>query len=240
MDAEKTPRDAANWAPKADRLRVPEEVSRYGYNLEGKRVSGPQQGFGRLWQRVYLADLGRAVSPEQVIADWRANFGSYWPRVTRFYGASAAIQPGDVAPLGSTGFTSGILVIYADDTSFTFLTPEGHMFAAFITFSAERSGEPGSESTVAQIRILLRCSDPIFESMWPLLRPGESYMWTQVLRNVAAAHGAANVAVTEETECVDRHRQWKNWRNIRDNAVIHTVWHTVTAPFRPHSTHASV
>jgi hypothetical protein len=235
MDAEKTPRDAANWAPKADRLTVPEEVSRYGYNLEGKRVSGPQQGFGRLWQRIYHADLGRAVSPEQVIADWRANFGSYWPRAARFYGTSAKIQPGDVAPLGSAGFTSGILVIYADDTSFTFVTPEGHMFAAFITFSAERSGEPGFESTVAEIRILLRCSDPIFESMWPILRPGENYMWTQTLRNLAAAHGVPNVTVAEETECVDRRRRWKNWRNIRDNSGIHTVWHAVSTPFRSRS-----
>lgn len=230
MDAGKVPRDAGNWAAKVDRLKVPEEVSRFGYNLEGKRVSGPQQGFGRMWQRTYRADLGDAVTPEKLIADWRANFGSYWPRSAKFYGTAAAIQPGDVAPLGSPGFASGILVIYADETSFTFLTPEGHMFAGLITFSAERVDEADAPHTVAQISILLRCSDPIFESLWPVLRPGESYMWTHTLRKVAAAHGIGSPDVTQQTVCVDRRRLWKNWRNVRDNAAVHTAWHAVTAP----------
>lgn len=240
MDTEKVPRDAGNWAAKVDRLTVPADVSKYGYNIDGRRVAGPQQGFGRLWQRSYSADLGEGVSPEELIADWRAHFGEYWPRTARFYSSAATIQPGDVAPLGSPGLASGILVIYADDTSFTFLTPEGHMFAGLITFSAERSGEPGSEHTVAQIRILLRCSDPIFESMWPILRPSESYMWTQTLRHVAVAHGVGDPRITQQTDCVDRRRLWRNWRNVRDNAGIHTARHALTAPFRRRSTDASV
>jgi hypothetical protein len=32
--------------------------------------------------------------------------------------------------------STGVMVIYADDKSFTFMTPEGHMFAGWITFSA--------------------------------------------------------------------------------------------------------
>jgi hypothetical protein len=241
MNAQNAPRDVGNWAVNVERLTVPAESSRYGYNIEGKRVSGPQQGFGRMWQRTYAADLGNAATPEAVIADWRANFGSYWPRAARFYGSSPVIQPGDVAPLSSAGFTSGILVVYADDTSFTFLTPEGHMFAAMITFSSERSeghraDGQGAQSTLARIRILLRCSDPIFEAMWPLLRPGESYMWTHTLRSVAAAHGVVDPTLSEQTECVDRRRQWKNWRNVRDNAVIRTGWHAVSSPFRSNRT----
>ena len=50
------PRDAVNWAKKVDRLHVTDEVKAIGYNIEGRRVAGPQQGFGRLWQRISIAD----------------------------------------------------------------------------------------------------------------------------------------------------------------------------------------
>ena len=92
MNEEHVPRDAGNWAVNVERLTVPADVSRYGYNIEGKRVAGPQQGFGRLWQRTYTADLGDAVTPEALVADWRANFGSYWPRAARFYGTSSPVS----------------------------------------------------------------------------------------------------------------------------------------------------
>jgi hypothetical protein len=47
-NAAKTPRDAANWAANRERLEVTETARRYGYNVDGMRVAGPQQGFGRL------------------------------------------------------------------------------------------------------------------------------------------------------------------------------------------------
>lgn len=222
-------RDAGNWAAKVDRLSVPAAVGAHGYNIEGKRVAGPQQGFGRLWQRRYTADLGSSVSPATLVANWRAHFGGYWPKGARFYGSLAAIQPGDVAALTANGLATGVLVLYADDTSFTFLTPEGHMFAAMITFSAAADDDG---STVARIDILLRTADPIFEALWPLARRGEDAFWSGTLRNLAAAHGIRDVEVVEHTECVDRRRLWHNWRNIRDNTGIRSAWHGVTSPFR--------
>ena len=33
-------------------------------------------------------------------------------------------------------FKTGVMVLYADDVSFTLMTPEGHMFAGWITFCA--------------------------------------------------------------------------------------------------------
>lgn len=222
-------RDAANWASKVDRLHVGDDVRRYGFNIEGKRVAGPMQGFGRLWERTFSADLGAAVTPEVLVADWRARFGDFWPRTGRFHGSVTAIQPGDVAPLTAGGVTTGIMVLYADDTSFTFLTPEGHMFASMITFSAETVASGG---TRAQIRILLRCSDPLFELMWPLARHSEGTFWPGTLRNLAAAHGVHEVAVEEYTQCLDRRRLWKNWSNVRYNAGLRTIGHTLGSPFR--------
>jgi hypothetical protein len=225
----KAPRDAGNWAAKVDRLHVTENLREVGYNIEGMRVAGPMMGFGRLWQRIYTADLGTAVTPEALISNWRAHFGEYWPSFARFYGAVTSIQPGDVAPLTGGGIATGVMVLYADDTSFTFLTPEGHMFAAMITFSGETTADG---STVAQIRILLRTADPLCEAAWPLMRRGEDAMWASTLRNLAKAHGVVDAVQASETVCLDRKRIWKNWSNIRYNAGIRTAWHTVTSPFR--------
>ncbi|THG30133.1 hypothetical protein [Naasia lichenicola] len=223
------PRDAAFWAAKVDRLTVADAQQKHGYNIQGKRIAGPQQGFGRLWQRTYSVDLGSAVTPEQLVADWRARFGDFWPKTGRFHGSVTSIQPGDVAPLTAGGVTTGIMVLYADATSFSFLTPEGHMFAAMITFSGDLDESGG---TVANIRMLLRTSDPLFELMWPVAKRAEDVFWPGTLTNLAAAHGVQDVAVSSETICVDGGRIWKNWRNVRNNSAIRTVWHTVSAPAR--------
>jgi hypothetical protein len=225
----KGPRDAEYWAAKVDRLHVADDLRAYGYNIEGRRIAGPTNGFGRLWQRTYTAELGTVTSPERVVADWRAHFGDFWPRTGRFHGSISAITPGDVAPVTAVGVTTGIMVLYADETSFTFLTPEGHMFAALITFSCDTSE---SGATNAQIRMLLRTSDPIFEVMWPLLRRGEDIFWRGTLRNLSAAQGVNDVTVEEHTECVDLKRLWKNWSNVRYNAGLRTIRHALSAPFR--------
>ena len=60
---------------------------------------------------------------------------------------------------GKMKLSTGVMVLYADEESFTLMTPQGHMFAGWITFSAtETDGE-----TVAQAQVLMRASDPIFE-----------------------------------------------------------------------------
>lgn len=60
---------------------------------------------------------------------------------------------------GKMKLSTGVTVLYADEESFTLMTPQGHMFSGWITFSAdERDGE-----TVARAQVLMRASDPIFE-----------------------------------------------------------------------------
>jgi hypothetical protein len=219
-------RDEGNWARNIDRLAVPEEVSRVGYNLVGRRLTGPQQGFGRLWQRTYWVDLGTAATPEAVIAEWRAHFGDYWPKGGVFHASLTGIQPGSVAALqvgGAHGpkVATGIFVLYADEESFSFLTPEGHMFAGMITFSAE-TVESG---TRAIIRILIRPNDPLWELAWPVARRKEDVFWSGTLQNLAASHGIFGASVSEQTECLDRRRIWVNWRNVKYNAAIRSALH---------------
>jgi hypothetical protein len=225
------PRDAAYWAPKVDRLTVDPDKAAMGFNIAGRRVTGPQQGFGRLWQRTYSANLRPTVTPEQLISEWKTNFGSFWPKGNRF--GAQLIAPGEVAPIAMNAgagmkLNTGVLVLYADPESFTFMTPEGHMFAAWITFS----GHVENETTVMRIQIMLRTSDPLFELAWPVMRVMEDRFWQQTMRNVAASFGITGIVIERKTVALDKRRQWKNWRNVWHNMAIRSVLHMLTAPVR--------
>ena len=77
--------DESNWAANVQRLSVSDDVAAAGFNIQGKRPAGAQQGFGRLWQRTYSCDLGDALTPQQVVADWKQRFGQYWPGGATFH-----------------------------------------------------------------------------------------------------------------------------------------------------------
>ena len=114
-------------------------------------------------------DLPGAIPAERVsntdlIATWKQRFPDFWPEGNSFYGPLTGIAPGDVALLnmtlpGKMKLSTGVMVLYADEESFTLMTPQGHMFAGWITFSATQV----DGDTVAQAQVLMRASDPIFE-----------------------------------------------------------------------------
>lgn len=217
-----------NWAANVDRLHVDGPRQDKAFNVEGRRVAGPQQGFGRLYDRTFTIALGDVVTPEVLVAAWRAHFGDFWPKSAKFYGSITSIEAGDVAPLTASGITTGVLVIYADDTSFSYITPEGHMFAGMITFSArhERAG------TVAEIRMLVRPADPFWVAVWPVGRGLEGKFWKGTLTNLADSMGVTGAAASETTICVDRRLLWRNWRNVFHNGAAATVFHSLGTPFR--------
>jgi hypothetical protein len=219
-----THRSEETWAAPIDRLTlgdVPGDA--VNLNVTGKRLAGPLQGFGQLWQKTYRVRLdGSTASPAEVVSVWKREFGSFWPAGARFYAPFAEIAPGEVGLInqdvpGRQVLSTGVMVIYADDVSFTFMTPEGHVFAAWITFSAEET-EDGT--TVAQVQALLRASDPVYEAL--LMTGGhsqENRHWTMTLGNLAARFGVDGAATVEQV-CVDRRRQWRNVGNVRHNAAI--------------------
>jgi hypothetical protein len=88
------------------------------------------------------------------------------------------LLPGDI-PVG-VPISTGVLIIYADDESFTFMNPLGHMFAGWITFSAyEEEG-----CTTAQIQLLVRCNDPIYEIGFRLgATYSENRFWQYILKS---------------------------------------------------------
>ena len=53
----------ANWAKPVDRLHVDRRAPQERRNLvEGKRLVGPIQGFGKMWQKTYRVRLDGARS----------------------------------------------------------------------------------------------------------------------------------------------------------------------------------
>jgi hypothetical protein len=220
------PRDAAHWARYVETLAAPEGA--VASNVEGRRVVGPLQGFGKMWQKTYTTRLtGASASPSEVVEVWRtrfpelSGFGEKGFRVPR-----GGLVPGAVALLGDL---SGVMVLYSDEESFTYMTPEGHPFSGWITFSAHRDEEG---TTVARAHLLIRANDPLYEFMMPLgLHRLEDRTWQRTLRNVAAHFGAKDEVETRII-CVDPKRQWRCYKNIRYNALILTALHAITSPLR--------
>jgi hypothetical protein len=121
------------------------------------------------------------------------------------------------------------MVLYADEESFTLMTPQGQMFAGWITFSAtERDGE-----TVAQAQVLMRASDPIFELGLTLGgHRQEDRFWNQTLASVAAHFGEPDREVDTQVVCVDKKRQWSKWRNVWHSSAIRSTLYMAGAPAR--------
>ena len=65
------PRDAQSWAAKVDRLAVDQRAGVRGTNVAGRRLTGPVQGFGKMWQKTYRMEVGDAIEPAEAIALWR-------------------------------------------------------------------------------------------------------------------------------------------------------------------------
>ena len=212
------------WAPPVHRLERPDAPDdAVNINVGGRRVAGPVQGFGRLWKKTYRVRVGERVEPADVVATWRRDFGTFWPPGNRFYGPVTGLEPGEVALLnlsmpGGLELSTGVLMLYADDEGFTLMTPEGHQFAGWITFSAFVDLDRG---TTAQVQVLMRSSDPIYEIGMALGGHRiEDRFWGATLTALAISLGVPEPAVDAHRECVDKRRQWSRAGNVRYNSAI--------------------
>jgi hypothetical protein len=231
--------DATYWAKPIVQLDVKDDaVPTDGINLnvEGWQVTGPIQGFGRMWRKRHFVHLtGAPITPAEVVTTWKERFGEFWPKGNRFFGPLTGIAPGEVAVLnlnlmvpGGTKLSTGVLVMYADEESFTLMTPQGHIFAGWITFSAHEE----DDVTVAQAEILMRASDPFYEVGMILFGHRlENRFWEQTLTNVAANFGVRTKATTT-AECVDPRYQWRRVTNVWRNAAIRTALYIAATPVR--------
>jgi hypothetical protein len=232
---EEPARDATSWATSVSRLHVADvPEGAVTINVDGRWLASPIQGFGKMWQKTYQVRLpAERVSPTDLIATWKERFPDFWPDGNRFYAPLTGIAPGEVALLNMTlpgrmKLSTGVMVLYVDAESFTLMTPQGHMFAGWITFSAtERDGD-----TVAQAQVLMRASDPIYELGLALGgHRQEDRFWQHTLSRLAA-HFEHDAAVDTRVVCVDRKRQWSRWCNVWQSAAIRSTLYGLGAPVR--------
>lgn len=221
-----------HWAALVESLQVERRPGVRGTNVAGRRLNGAIQGFGKMWQKTYSVG-GLQVTPETAIAEWKAHFAEFWPPGNRFAASLTGIQPGEVALLdlaiGGTKLSTGVLVLYADERSFTFMTPQGHMFGGWITFSAQTETDG---TTSVQAQVLMRSSDPLYEIA--LACGGhrkEDAFWRQTLTALGRHLGDPSPSVTEQAVCVDARRQWARWRNVWYNAAVRSIGQTILSPF---------
>jgi hypothetical protein len=218
------PRDAEHWAKPIDEFRVGDvaEGAVTG-NVEGRRPTGPLQGFGPLWEKRYEVRIA-GPTPEEIISTWKENFGRFWYPSNKFYAPAAGIAPGEIAVIGGgkgpTKVTTGVRVIYADERSWSYMTPEGHPWAAIITFSSHEADDGAS---VVRIHLLVRANDPLYDISFKLYTSRlEDKIWTHTLTQLAGRFGSSE-PVTMEARKLDRRRQWNQFGNIWKNSAIRTL-----------------
>jgi hypothetical protein len=229
------PRDADFWAQRIERLDVsdvPEGAA--NVNVQGRREVGALQGFGRLWQKTYRLRLtGIEATPQEVVQVWKERFPKLQPPNSRFYPSMAGVAPGEVlfisASVGGMPVYTGVRVIYADEESFTVMTPEGHPESGWNTFSAYTDDDG---TTVAQIQSLARANDPIYELGFRLVASTmQERIWTHVLKSLAA-HFGVNEPVTLERTCIAPKVQWSQAKNVWQNAGARSMLYTIAGPTR--------
>ncbi len=223
-----------SWAPRISTLTVSEvPTGAVNLNVEGRRVVSPLQGFGQLWQKTYRIRFeGVQVTPQEVVSVWKAHFPEFHPPQNRFYPSIAGMKPGEVVLINASvqglPVDAGVMVLYADDESFTVMTPEGFPEAGWNTFSAYDD----DGVTVAQVQSMARANDPIYEISFRLFASkAQEGIWAHVLTQLAARFGVQG-EVTIDKVCVDPKVQWSEAKNVWQNAGARTMLYLVLTPVR--------
>ena len=217
------PRNADNWAKPIETFHVDETIQGpHKGNVEGRKPTGPLQGFGQLWQKSYAVRIP-GPTPELVISTWKEHFGDFWYPSNKFYAPAAGIAPGEIAVIaggkGPTKVTTGVRVIYADERSWSYMTPEGHPWAAIITFSSHVE----DETTVAKVDLLVRANDPLYEASFRVYTSRlEDKIWTYTLTQLAGHFGSTE-SVEMHVGLIDKRRQWNQFGNIWKNSAVRTL-----------------
>jgi hypothetical protein len=183
-----------------------------------------------LWQKTYRLTIDKpGLSPQKVVKALKQKLPAFQPPYNRFYPSPRGIAPGEVVAIDSSTpggpVSTGVLVLYADDVSFTFMTPQGHPESGWVTFSAfEENGK-----IIAQIMGLARANDFVYEAAFRAVGSKmQVNIWKTVLTSLAK-YLEIPADVTVEPVCIDKHLQWSQTGNVWYNAQIRTLFYM---PFR--------
>lgn len=224
----------SSWSPPVDKLRFTDVPAGATYlNVDGRHVTGPLQGFGQLWQKTFRVRLsGCPATPKEVVQTWKENFPKFHAKENKFITSKAGITPGEVLLINAMTpggpVSTGMLILYVDDESFTLMTPEGHPESGWVTFTAYEE----DNATVAQVQTLARANDPMYEMAFLFLGSKlQDSIWENVLTFLSNFYGVKGNIQVQKT-LLDPKRQWPRARNIWHNAQIRTMLYTIGAPIR--------
>jgi hypothetical protein len=233
---EQSPDRFSAWSKPVTALKFPDLTGPgvTNLNVDGRRVNGPLQGFGQLWQKTFRVRLTNpGLAPQQVIQALKENFPRFHARQNHFYTSSVGIAPGEVmlinamTPFGPV--STGMLVMYVDDESFTLISPEGHPESGWVTFSAFEDGD----DLIAQVQTQARANDPVYELGFMVLGTKmQDSIWTAVLQSLAKNFGSADAEVEKNKLLLDNHRQWSQAKNVWQNASLRTMIYWIGTPLR--------
>jgi len=231
-----TKRDSTNWAKPLSKIALAEVPNgAINLNVENRRAVGPVEGFGQMWEKIYQQRLtGVKTTPVEAIRVMKENFPQLQPPQNRFYPTAAGIQPNEVVLINSSTpggpVHTGVLILYSDDESFTFITPQGHPESGWVSFHAFEQ----NQSTVVQITGLARANDPVYEMAFRLVGAKfQERIWRHVLSSLATHLGVEPQVHVIKT-CVDKKMQWREINNLWYNAQIRSLLYTTVSPFRRH------
>jgi len=229
-----TKRDTTNWAKPISKITVAEVPNRAtNLNVENRRAVGPVEGFGQMWEKIYQQRLiGLKTTPAEALQVMKENFPKLQPPQNRFYPTAAGIEPNEVVLINSSTpggpVHTGVLILYSDDESFTFITPQGHPESGWVSFHAFEQ----NQSTVVQIVGLARANDPVYEMAFRLVGAKfQERIWRHVLSSLATLLGVEPQVHVTKT-CVDKKMQWLEMRNLWYNAQIRSLLYTIASPLR--------
>ena len=234
MDFKAGKQSDAGWSPKLDRLRVterPEGV--FTKNMDGRRIIGQLHGFGQMWEKTYWLNMKKAgIKKEDVILAMQQHFVEFQPSENSFYLTSKGIAPGEmifIDPRTPGGIVStGVMVLYMDDNNLTFITPQGHPEAGWITFSVDER----EDSVYVQIQGLVRASDPFFDLAFNIAGSKfQETIWKHVLSLLAKYLDVEdNVQMKKYSPSTDL--QWSKSRNMLYNSQLRSLPLNITSLFK--------
>lgn len=228
---EKSETPQETWARPVAKMSVTQlPVGATNLNVEGRRPVSPLQGFGPLWLKTYRIRLrGAKSTPEEVMALWKEKFPQFQPKGNKFYPPQDGVRSGEIIFIESAvsawpgrlpgiPISSGVRVIYNDDVCFTIMTPQGFPESGWNSFSTfEEDGE-----TWAQVQSMARTADPIYEFGFRFMGGArfQEETWQHVLKAVAAYFDVRDEPVDVRRDCIDPRLQWREVRNLWQNAMI--------------------
>ena len=226
-----TPRTGPSPSPASTCPRFPRAPSTSMWRAAAS--PRPIQGFGKMWQKTYQVRIpAERVSNTDLIATWKQRFPDFWPEGSSFYGPLTGIAPGDVALLnmtlpGKMKLSTGVMVLYADEESFTLMTPAGPHVRRLDHVQRHRGrrryGRPGPGAHARQRPDLRDGADARrAQAGGPLLAADAHRRWPPT--------STTRPRWTRRSSVSTRSASGRRWRNVWHSSAIRSTLYMLGAP----------